>query len=242
MRYVVCSDLHIDAKTAGYDRYDDCHDALDQVVEYTREIRADRFVFTGDLCDPDAPNLIRCITAALNAAADLSLSGIPSFWVPGNHDVLEDGHGTTTLDPLEFVKNSYLIKTPEIFTRYTTKKDMENPMGFLPYAASSQNYDPDLVVRTWKKQGKSTKVIFSHLMVEGIEPGSETSDFPRGRDLFLPTRAIKECFPEALVVQGHYHRPRVEVIDGVQIHIVGSMVRLTRSEVHNSPRFLTLDI
>jgi DNA repair exonuclease SbcCD nuclease subunit len=239
MRVVICSDLHIDAKTAGYDRYDDCSAALTQAVEHAQEVKADRFIFLGDLCDPDAPNLIRCIDAAMLCAAELSRVGIQSFWVTGNHDVLEDGHGTTTLDLLDHVKGCWLSKNPELFTSYLTKKEKENPIGFLPYTPSSKNYDPEEVVRGWKRP---PTLICSHLMVEGIEVGSETEDFPRGRDVFLPTKVIRECFPNALIVQGHYHKPRIEEVDGVKIHIVGSMVRLTRSEVHNTPRFLTLDI
>ncbi len=242
MRCVICSDLHIDAKTAGYDRFKDCSEALTQAVEHAQEVKADRFIFLGDLCDPDATNLLRCIDVAMLCASELHRVGITSFWLAGNHDVLEDGHGTTTLDLLEHVRGAWVQKIPELYTSYLTKKEMENPIGFLPYPSSSAPYDPDKVVRGWKKSERPPTLICSHLMVEGIEVGSETTDFPRGRDIFLPTRAIRECFPDITVVQGHYHRPRVESVDGVQVHIVGSMVRLTRSELHNTPRFLTLDL
>lgn len=236
MKVVICSDLHIDAKTAGYDRYEDCKKALSQAVEHAIQVKARYFIFLGDLTDPDSPNIIRCMRAASEAAQSLADHQIDSYWMSGNHDVLEDGKGTTTLDLISaqhYGHGSHIVRDPCYFV---VSEMHSHEFLFLPYTPTCKNYDPEQFVKKYK--GCKPKLICSHLMIEGISVGSETEDFPRGRDVFLPIDTIKELFPKAIVVSGHYHQ--AQVFNG--IHVVGSMVRLTRSEVNNTPRFLTLDI
>ncbi len=226
MKIVLCSDAHLDAKTAGFARYEDVANAFNQVVEHCQRVKADRFIFLGDLCDPDAANLIRCMKVAQRVAAELEASDIQSSWLAGNHDVLEDGYGTTTLD-LVNGESSTVVKFPGIYPW--------DSIAFLPYTPMSNNYDPVEVVKKWKDP---PKLICSHLMIEGISVGSETTEFPRGRDVFLPIDLIRELYPNAIVVSGHYHE--AQTFKGV--HVVGSMARLTRGEISNTPQFLTLDI
>lgn len=227
MQLVFVSDLHADARTAGYDRHEDVETALDQAVRRAIDLDA-TLVCLGDLCDPDSPNLIRCICMAQRAARRVRRS----IWVAGNHDVLEDGHGTTTLDPI----------FAEVMTRpKIVRLDAKKRAIFLPYTASGFSYDPEASLREFRKQideGGTVVVIGIHLMLEGISIGSETEDFPRGRDVFFPIDLARELFPEAILVAGHYHEP--QIFRGV--HVVGSLCRLTRSEVGNNPRYLVIDV
>ncbi len=80
--------------------------------------------------------------------------------------------------------------------------------------------------------------VFGHLMLEGIGPGSETRDMPRGRNVFWPTEVIAECWPKALLVGGHYHVAQVFS----RVNVVGSLARLTRGEVGSTPQFLEIGL
>ncbi len=85
---------------------------------------------------------------------------------------------------------------------------------------------------------RPVEVVLGHLMVEGIGPGSETMDMARGRDVFLPVEEIRKAWPEAVIVNGHYHEARE--FNGV--HFPGSLARLTRSDIAHQPGYLTVEI
>lgn len=78
------------------------------------------------------------------------------------------------------------------------------------------------------------QLIVGHLMIEGIAVGSETRDMPRGRDVFLPIDSLRDHFPDAKIVNGHYHDG--QMYKGV--HIPGALARFTVGEAQNTPRFL----
>ena len=93
---------------------------------------------------------------------------------------------------------------------------------------------------SWEQKIDAADVVFvgTHLMLEGIGHGSETSDSPRGRDVFFPIVEMRALFPNAVFCAGHYHRQ--QVYEGV--HIPGSLVQLTRGELDHRPGFLGLDV
>ncbi len=229
MKVVVCGDLHADARTAGLPRFGDVDQALATAVNHAIDAKADYFIFGGDLCDPDAPNLIRCMRLAQLAAAKLASYKIFSFWLAGNHDVLEDGYGTTTLDCL-LGNYTVPVTTPQI--------SLSGEIGLLPYTATRNAYDPVAVVNGWHAGKRRPKLIVSHLMLEGISAGSETEDFPRGRDVFAPIDLIRQTWPDVVHVNAHYHER--QTYRGVEIP--GSLVRLTKAEANHDPCFLTFTI
>jgi DNA repair exonuclease SbcCD nuclease subunit len=243
VKVVVVSDLHPDVSTAGFPRFDDVQAALDQAVEYAIQNDA-VFFFLGDLVTNDPPNdvMIRCIGMAQRAAHHLAAAGLLSCWIAGNHDVFEDGLGTTALDPLE---RTGCVRDGERIGRVIVSKSepMVIQIGLLklavtfPFAPTSHGYDPLAEARKIADRDRVV-LVGSHLMLEGIGPGSETQDFPRGRDLFLPIDEIRQLFPNAVIVSGHYHTR--ELYRGVQV--VGSLVRLTRGERHDEPGFLVLEV
>lgn len=190
-------------------------------------------MFLGDLCDPDSPNLIRCIRRMQYFVNRLSHDGgIGSWLLAGNHDVLEDGHGTTVLDPIG--SDAGVMASPMAIQPF----EPGPKFAFLPYVPIAMAYDPEEVVRGWHREGFVPDLIAGHLMLDGISAGSETEDFPRGRDVFFPIDLCRELFPDAIMIAGHYHRR--QVYRGV--HVVGSLVNLTRAEAGNEPGFLEIEI
>ena len=242
MKIIATSDWHLDAHTQGVERFDEIRRAAESVVEHANVVKADALFFLGDLCDPDASSLIRCIGVAQDIAeAWMGSEGNESVWVAGNHDTLEDGRGTTVLDPLAIMGDPVMVvKRPDWFELCGGKL----PVVVLPYTSLSHTYDPVTELRRLGdeignyRNPADVKIVATHLMLEGIQAGSETSDFPRGRDLFFPIEEVQRLFPNATMIAGHYHTP--QVFQGV--HIPGSLARLTLADCSNQPGFLEIDV
>lgn len=239
MKTLFFSDMHADAITGGFERFDDARVAALLVTDRARELSKRepvRVYFLGDFCDPDhVPTVIRSIRLMLFIVQILTGDGIESFWMTGNHDVIEDGRGSSTLDPIGMTGAS-LIKEPMVI----------GDTLFLPYTASAFTYDPAAECRKVVAKGFTPKLIVAHLMVEGMEQGSESDDFSRGRDLMLPLDVIDELWPGVRIVIGHYHRRqthRYRAKSGrtVEVEVVGSLLRLTRAEAANQPCILEID-
>lgn len=229
-RYVLVSDLHGDTATAGFPRYGDVDRALHEAVDYAIENKADFFIFGGDLItnDPKLELMLRCITMAQTVAGRLNEAGIKSYWIPGNHDCFESSYGTTAVDPIQS-DVAVVVKEPSII----------DGILFLPFTPHSHDYSPEAACETLALECDTSevKLVVGHLNIEGIMPGSEVEDFPRGRNVYLPVDTIKRLFPNAIITNGHIHAR--QVFNGV--HIIGSLVNLTRGELSNEPGFLVID-
>lgn len=236
MKIVVVSDLHLDAKTAGYPRFDDVSAAIDQSVETAIEEEADLYVCLGDVCDPDESREHRYVARAVAAADRLAMHDIPSRWLAGNHDVIEDGHGSTVLDAMVH-DSGHLVQA-------RTRPMVEAIKGvwfvWLPYTATAASYDTAEFVRESRSTvERSPVVVCGHLNIEGIGPGSETKDMPRGRDVFFPLEACIETFGKhTLLLNGHYHKQ--QCFEG--IWIPGSVATLTFGEEGNVPGYLMVSV
>jgi len=225
----------MDAVTAGVPRFGDVRDGLADVVQQCCERQLDAAVFCGDLCNPDAGSIVfRVLHAALLAAKQLSQAGIPSFWVAGNHDRVEDGTGRTTLSPLAIVGE--LVRVVEQPERHRVK---EVDLLFLPYPSRVARYEPAAAVERLFPGMKTNRptVAFGHLQLDGVQLGSETRDFARGADMQWPVAELKRLGVRA-VVGGHYHHR--QTVDGVMF--VGSLERLRFDEADNSPGWMLLEV
>lgn len=231
MRIIVTSDWHGDATTAGVDRYEDVEFAATTVCEAAINLQADVFIHLGDISDPDPPRCWKAASLPIRIAAALKVAGIPSLWLTGNHDVLEDGEGSHVLSPLKASGLGYVLDGPGVSSVVPGLRILA-----LPFVARTHNYDPMMVVKM--SEGDRIDLVISHLNIEGIEPGSETKEFSRGRDVFLPLAKISRAWPDAVILNGHYHRP--QTWNGV--HIPGSLVRLTRGERENQPGYLMIEV
>jgi DNA repair exonuclease SbcCD nuclease subunit len=241
MRALAFSDVHLDHVTEGLPRFNDIEKALMGVCKHAIRDKVDRVFFLGDLCDPDKNlSVVRCIRVIQTMALVLSQHGIKSHWLAGNHDVIEDGSGATTLTPLEaLVPGNDCIRVHERpnFGCYAGLDII-----VLPFTPLSHTYDPEEVIRDAHRQRIDSSdlplVILSHLVVEGIQPGEETTEMPRGRDIVLPHKLIKELLPNALILQGHYHRRQKYE----NVNVVGSLVNLTFGEELHHPGYVEVDI
>lgn len=237
MRILATSDWHLDASTAGVDRFEDTRAAVQASVDAAIEKQVDFYLFGGDLSNPNTPRCLRSASTIITAFRQLEEAGVRPLAIAGNHDVIEDGDGWTTLSPLKAAFPRSTFEQPMMI-------ELQGKLLFiaLPFTATSHEYDPALAIekmaKTKKKHGDLPVLIAGHLNLEGIGPGSETTDMPRGRDVFWPTTAIREHFPEAMVVGGHYHSP--QEFDGV--HIIGSLARLRFDECNNETGYALMEI
>jgi DNA repair exonuclease SbcCD nuclease subunit len=237
VKVLITSDWHLDAVTAGVPRYEDLKRALNEVWEAMGGV--DAFLFLGDLCNPGTGRCHRAVAAATKFVEGLDSSMTPSLWLTGNHDVVEDGHGSHTLMPLASMRERHHV-IADAPGRYEV-----GGLGVLalPFTPRSHAYDPEEVVETASSNASTIDVVVGHLNVEGIGPGSETKDMPRGREVFFPYDLLRKRFPKALLLNGHYHEGQVwkkgKAKQGV--HVPGSLERLTFGEQANAPGWIVAE-
>lgn len=246
MKLVVCSDAHADWVTAGVRRYEEVRLAMTQAVLAAVAQRADAFFFLGDLCDPDdAPAALRAARLAMEAASELHRHGVPSYWLAGNHDVIEDGSGDTTLSPL------HVLGDPErgqmevyCLDRPVARWEAKFNLVALPYVATSHAYDTaGFVSKASRFDNELPTIVVGHLAIPGVQPGEETTEMPRGREVTLPLDEIKRLPGKVIVMNGHYHRRQdFRAANGVTVHIPGSMARLTHGEEQHQPSFMVVEV
>ncbi len=247
MKLLIFSDAHTDASTAGYSREEDIATALGEVVRAAAKEQVDLVLFLGDLCDPDGARSHRAAALGVLTACTLWFQhGIRSRWLVGNHDVIEDGSGSNTLAGIAAVehatKGTEIWGSIGVYSEPQHERILGVDLVALPFTPRSHAYDPVEFVEHHNlgeigANGRRVLVI-AHLNIEGIAPGSETIDMPRGRTVFLPVKEIRKRWPNALVISGHYHQR--QVFDGVVV--VGSLERLTFGEERNAPGWLIVDI
>ena len=248
MKIVISSDWHLDAVTSGIPRFDEVARAVQQTVEAAKRERADLYLFLGDLCDPDASRAPRCVAYAIQVAAELARAGIPSRWLVGNHDVIEDGSATSTLSPLAAASHSIPMAVPMSLSPKTDRPVLvyERPMWeslcgirllALPFVPRAAAYDPWDFIDPWQEE--TPDLIIGHLNVPGVIPGSESDEYARGRDSWFPVEKIRQRWPKVVLLNGHYHSPSIAPGD---VLIPGSLARLTHGEAHNDPGYLLVEV
>lgn len=226
MKLLLTSDWHLDAVTAGVARERELVGAVNETLQAAEQAHVDAYVFEGDLTDPDTPGSHAAVGHAVGAACRLHGAGIPSRWMTGNHCVIENGqlhHVLLAIKHLSCV-DALVIDQPQREVLKQRDGDQKLDVAYLPFTPRSHSYDPV----TWVEASVDAKVraVFGHLNIEGITPGSETTEMARGRDVFYPTEALKRLAPEAWLSNGHYHREQTH--DG--IYIPGALARLSFGE------------
>lgn len=246
MKLCVVSDAHLDWVTHGVRRFPEIAAAFDETIEAALDEGCSGYVFLGDLCDPDSGSCVfRVLEVAIRTALRLAACKIPSIWIAGNHDTIEDGTKDTSLSPLRAL---YGDRTPvHVFEepgtcvlREAVDRDDHRDVWIaaLPFTSASHPYDPASVSEKLL-MGKDPRnvVVAGHLHVPGVEPGEETREMPRGREVWLPVDVLK---PRASVIlNGHYHRQQ-KTESGVWIP--GSLARLTFCEENNHPGYLIVEV
>jgi DNA repair exonuclease SbcCD nuclease subunit len=245
MRIVVVSDLHADKETLGVPRAPEVERALGQAVTYSIRTNADAFLFLGDLTDPDGGGAtLQAQAIAIRALRALDAQGKRSIWIAGNHDVVEDGSGATTLSPLAALADessfAVVIERPD-----AVWIDDGVRIVCLPYAPVARAYEP---AREAKRllDGAGPKglrqIVAAHLSIPGIAPGEETTEMARGREVVFP---LEETVRATLRLNGHYHaRQDFDPGDGgVPIHVPGSPAAYAFGEHDNiDPAFSVIEL
>lgn len=236
MRILVTSDWHLDWITTGIRRFPDLDSAVEETVEAAIDARVDAYWFLGDLVNPDTGSRVfQCIELAAKTGLALKKADIRSDWIAGNHDIIEDGGCNTTLSPLRPLQDDLLRvheKPSEIVYGSTMR------LITLPYVATHANYSPDKFVKSLNPRSGMHTTVAGHLMIPGIMPGTETKEMPRGREIAFPLEACARIKDPLLLMNGHYHCQQVFR----NIHIPGSLERLTFNEEHYSPGWLLIEV
>lgn len=247
MRICVISDVHADARLFGLPRFPEVELAMRFSVEEAIGRGCSAWVFLGDLCDPDSgSSAFRVTRLALECAVRLSRKGIRSIWVAGNHDVIEDGSGETTLSPLRALGSAMGVEVHERpgWTGIGPEQGAV-PCLVLPYSATSHHYEPArYAADTWDRATEKCRrvIVLEHMDVEGAMLGEETTDMARGRRLVYPRADVEqlaaERSQELVQLGGHLHmRQRV---GGLQI--VGAPARFAFGERSNEPSFSVVEL
>jgi len=234
MRIVVSGDWHLDTITAGVPRFTDIERAVNELSEYIIQNRANAFVFLGDLANPDSGSItIRAITVALRFAHKLAACGIPSIWIAGNHDVVDDSESRSTLTPLSIL--AHVIEPLPVLLPLSPTVDGL----FLPFPPRTAKYDPE--ERTRKLcagRDKAKKLVaFGHLSIVGAQMGSESFDMARGGDVLYPFAALDED-GVSMRFNGHYHHRQ----ETSGVIMPGTLERLRFDEENNRPGWLTIEV
>lgn len=238
MKIVVASDFHLDHISQGVDRFDELNAAVTEVVRYVvdKKNHCDLFIFLGDLCDPDGgTRMFRSLELAMYAAVTMTTHDIPNIWIAGNHDVIEDGSGRTTLSPMrcftgQLKKQTHLFETPGCMEINRVQ------LMVLPFTASSHAYNAEQEIA--KANLRADAIILSHLNVPGIVPGEEATDMARGRSISLPPSKVLKG---KTVLQGHIHQAQTFQYGDSKVHIPGSLARLTFGAETHTPGFMVFE-
>jgi DNA repair exonuclease SbcCD nuclease subunit len=241
VKAVVFSDAHADHVTYGVRRKPDIERAILAVTAHAIKIKADVVFFLGDLSDPeDGPAVLQALELLMLAAHGLRQERIPFICIPGNHDVIEDGTGRTSLSPMRVLNDGsfYLCEQPEVL-----RLSKFNVFA-LPFTASSHGYHPAKFIyeSSWSD---APIFVIGHLMIPGVQPGEETKEMTRGREVLFPFDVVADLAKSfrVIVCNGHYHRRQTfRAPGGFDIHIPGSLARLTLGEERHDPGFLVLEV
>lgn len=239
MKLLVTGDFHPDVSTMGVSRFEEIRSVLfDQILPAIDKDPIDAFIFAGDLCDPDSgPIVFRILEMALAFAKQLELREVEQLWIAGNHDVIEDGSGATTLTPMLAIESDtiHIHEQPRVVTLKNYLKVIS-----LPFVATHKDYDPVSIVMEGLKDHRkgvgNPVAVVGHLNIPGVIPGEETTEMPRGRSVRFPIEACQEA---DLLLHGHYHRQQ-RTESG--IWIPGSLCRLTFGEEEYEPAYLRMEI
>jgi DNA repair exonuclease SbcCD nuclease subunit len=237
VKILATGDWHPDVSTVGFSRFHDVSEAVHEVTDRAIEQEVDLFLFLGDLANPDSGSIvIPILELAIWSALRLRSHGVDSLWLAGNHDVIEDGSRNTTLSPLRALGDTkdahiWVVEEPRIVR--VERRNERLTLPCLPYTSKANNYGPEVTLQSFfpEYDDFNGMVIASHLMIEGMTVGSETTDMPRGRDVFLPLDFLKNY--DCTIFNGHYHTAGAYSFNRAAVYQPGNLERLTFGEEKN---------
>ena len=261
IRIVVSSDWHVDWVTAGVERFSDVDAHLESIVDYIEENDVDHFLFGGDAFDPGGSQEAQWSTFMIRAAERIQerIHG-SSLWLAGNHDTHNRSPVLTVLSPLRSAGRwasgrVHVVEEPEVVLLESDIGGHEVCVLALPHVARpgvgrlQEGADLDQFIHTatipLNRDGPDDAplVVLSHMQLPQMHAGSE-GEMDRGRQAFLPVEAIRAIQPAPVaVLNGHYHRPEVVVVDGLEVVVIGAPQRFTFGELDETARgFVVVEI
>jgi len=247
---MLSSDWHVDASTAGVNRFAELSERIEWLVEEAINNKVEHFMFLGDYQDPDACEWYKYQDLLVRVVVKLSQAGIRSHWLQGNHDVVKALSEHSTLSIVRTVSEALKVK-PYFYNRPTCKpRDITEGQPFnlvaLPYP-SLATYNNDLCVANDVMKfaslcnASAPTIVISHMQIKGMVPGSESGDMARGLDHELPFDRLR-LLPNVRVYQGHYHRHQTVQREGVEVVVVGSLARLHFDEEDHNPGYMMVKL
>ena len=239
MKIVATGDWHLDRVTAGVERFDEICQSIEEVLAYVEGQRPDLFVFLGDLCNPDTARAWAASAASIRVAKFIAERNVPQMWLVGNHDVADDGRGSSTLSPLAEAATNLagciVAEVPQLVGYFDVG------VLALPYVSRARLYDPvDVVAKLEVRHARH--VVLSHPCLEAARQGSESAEMARGREMYLPAEKLKQRLPGLVALNGHYHERQEVNEHGLMVHCAGSLARLDRGERGHVPAFLVVEV
>lgn len=260
-RIVWFSDIHLGLKTSEIDRTQEIVDVSLQAVKRACKHKALGrdviLVVGGDIFNHNDPTdyLISKFIKIINPAVTL---GIETYILVGNHDSISDPKKKSCLESLKKMKGAY--KCVKVIDDMKVKKWFTADYGnvhltFFPHITkahiegskykSTQDYINGKAETIFHKVGPGqNQIVFSHLNVRGLIPGSEENLLKKS-EVWLPEiyvgkeehKAFNGSLPPT-IIQGHIHsKQKIE-----NIHVVGSPIYCDFGEKENKKFFCEIRV
>lgn len=267
MKIVHFADLHLGVETYGRldpatglsSRLLDFLGALDQLVDYAIENKADLVLFCGDAYKSrePTPTQQREFARRINY---LAKEGIPVFLLTGNHDLPNAfGRATATeiFDTLA-IQKVYVSSRPDIYRIPVSSGELQ--IVSLPWLRRSALLSREetknlnfkeinerleqvltniITANVQKLDPKLPAILAAHVWVVGAKVGSESSMTIGQEHTLLPGSIAHPAFD--YIALGHIHRHQV-VHENPPVVYTGSLERLNFSEETDEKGFYVVDI
>jgi DNA repair exonuclease SbcCD nuclease subunit len=258
-RIAATTDWHGDLVTGGVERIEELRSYVDQFIAHCASTRVDIALFGGDFWDPGTildPKWAEFTYGAMTKTWRALDRGV-AIAISGNHDVIDASRPLSTLSGLRAASSGVQVcEAPQFLLYGETVSGADRVRDFdvgvlcLPYVSRtferSEAYRSlyanafDLAKRA-RDEGFPV-VVVTHLMFEGMLPGSESEELARGRDVPFPISDVELLRPE-LIVAGHYHKRQLIRRGRLDIDIVGAPMLTTFGERDDGERgFLTAEV
>ena len=267
MKIIHFADLHLGVETYGRldpatgmsSRLLDFLAALDQLVDYALENKADLVLFCGDAYKSrePTPTQQREFARRINRLAQ---KGIPVFLLTGNHDLPNAfGRATATeiFDTLA-IKKVYVSSRPDIYRIPTSSgrlqivslpwlrrsallsREETKNLNFQQINERLEQVLTDIITANAEKiDPKLPAILAAHVWVVGAKVGSEASMTIGQEHTLLPGNIAHPAFD--YIALGHIHRHQA-VHENPPAVYAGSLERLNFSEETDDKGFYVVDI
>lgn len=240
------SDCHLDLTTDGIDRNDEIESVMLYAARWAVDNGCKFFVFGGDIFDNTTPS-DEAIAIFIRVINVLHEAGIKIFVMDGNHEKKSRGKPSCLhfIQDLKAYKNLYWysdIRTIKVFdntyftffphvNKATIPEKFKSPQEYVDYRADKIINKLDF---TWQL------VVFSHLNVRGVIPGTEEHMLKKS-EVFLPDHFHTKNYldkPFPTVVNAHIHTAQ----KSGWVQIVGSPVYVSFGEKEKEKYFACIDV